>query len=907
MEVWRSPCSLGLAKDVGLFCRLTIKDQRIMRKVFWLLAINILVVALVDSSATAKCVRRRAVLADRTSTTLKSRAIAQGGIALSGTAEDPNGAVVPGERISLINKATGETKHTVTDGAGHFTFAGVAPGEYLLRGEAEGFQTAEVSVTVGTQFLKPIVVRMQISVAEEVTITATDSRQPDAPENNADAVNFNLNWLRSLPSLNQDIVPVLSNFLSPGSQSVSGPSIVVDGMEDSELNFPPEAIRRVAINRNPYSAEFRRPGSSRIEVTTRYGSHGHYDGSVAYFVRNSAFDARNPMAIEKPHLDRRLFEGTFSGPVPVIRHTRFFFTGNRLSNNEDAVVNALIPSGPLRENVPTSLFTTNFLERIDVRPHSKNAVTLIYTFHDQAERNRGVGGLRLREQGISADDHTHKFQLSESSAVSGRFLNDFRFLFEWRRRRQGNRAITPEIQVKGAFIGGPSTIARLNREARFEFQDIATVSRGLHTFRFGGAFRPRSFNSSDATNFNGTFIFSDLASFEQGRPIQFQIVQGTPEVSFSQDEAYGFFQDEMKLTPHMDLTLGVRYEWQAKVHDLNNFGPRVAFAYAPGEQKTVFRAGAGIFYDRLPDMAVQRSLLVNGTQTRETIIKQPSFADPFGGRGSVIPPSIWSLAPDLREPYLFQGTLSVERRLWGTTHATIEFQTLRAVHLFRARNVNASGAGGVRPDPHFLLIRQVESSGTLRGNALVATLQGSFTKFFKGRMQYTFSRTTDDTSGPFDLSANSLDLRPERGRSDFDRLHVFNFAGTFDLPHGFRMGTVLTISSGAPFNITTGFDDNGDGIVNDRPPGVTRNTGQGPGFAALDLRLSKLFSVWTPFPKKSEPGRLHKNLHFNLDLFNVFNRSNLTNVIGTKSSPLFGQPNAALPPRTLQFSMKYIF
>ncbi len=833
--------------------------------------------------------------------------LAQGGVTLGGAAEDQTEAVIPGEKITLINKATNETKQTVTDGSGHFSFAAVAPGEYLLRGEAEGFKTAEVLVTVGTQPLKPIILRMEISVSEEVIITARESRQPDAPEINADAVNFNLTWLRSMPSLSQDIVPVLSNFLSPGSQGVSGALIVVDGMEDSQLNFPPEAIRQATINRNPYSAEYRRPGSSRIEVTTRNGSHGHYDGSVAFFLRNSAFNARNALAVEKPHLDRRLFEATFGGPVPVVRHTRFFFSGERLSNSESAVVNALVLSGPLHENVPTALFNTNFMARIDVRPDIKTAFTVIYNFYDQPERNRGVGGLRLREQGIGADDRLHKFQFSQSAAVSERFFNAFRFLFEWRQRRLGNRAFTPEIQVKGAFIGGPSNVARSNRETRVEFQDIATVSRGWHTFRFGGAFKPRLFRSTDATDFNGRFIFKNLARFARGRPTLFQIVQGTPDLSFSQNETYGFFQDEMKLTAHSNLMLGLRYDWQAKVRDRNNFGPRVAFAYAPGIQKTVFRAGAGIFYDRLPEAALQRSLLINGVRARELIISRPSFPDPFASRlGTKTPPSVWRLAPDLREPYLFQGTLGVERRLWRTTQATVEFQTLRGVHLFRARNINAP-VGGIRPDRNFRLIRQIESSGTLRGNALIATLQGSFTRFFKGRIQYTLSRTTDDTSGPFDLPANNLDLRAERGRSDFDRRNRLNFAGTLELPRGFRLGSILTLSSGAPFDIITGADNNRDGVANDRPPGVTRNTGQGPGFAELDLRVSKLFRVPAPFQKRSRPERERNNLHLNIDVLNIFNQGNLTKVIGNKSSPLFGKPNVALQPRTLQLSIKYVF
>src|SRR5438309_444769 len=83
------------------------------------------------------------------------------------------------------------------------------------------------------------------------------------------------------------------------------------------------------------------------------------------------------------------------------------------------------------------------------------------------------------------------------------------------------------------------------------------------------------------------------------------------------------------------------------------------------------------------------------------------------------------------------------------------------------------------------------------------------------------------------LPADNYDLRGEFGRADYDRRHRLNSAGIVKLPHGWKLGTILTLSSGAPFNITTGTDDNHDTVANDRPPGVPRNAGQGPGLANL--------------------------------------------------------------------------
>jgi hypothetical protein len=829
---------------------------------------------------------------------LISLATAQTGVPLIGTTEDQSGAVIPNENLTLINKVTGEVRKTMSDGDGQFRFSDVQPGDYLLRGEAEGFTPTEVSLSVHNKPMAAVKVGMGISAAEEVTVSAA-ATQPDAPENNASAVYVNSEMISALPAPGQDVLPVLNNFLSPAARGAGGASIVVDGVEGGDLNLPSDSLKRIYINKNPYSAEFRRPGSARVEVVTRNGSRGHFDGSVAYFARNDVFDARNAFANEKPDLDRRLFEANLGGPLPIKR-ARFFLSGSRLTSDESAVVNAETLSGPFIQNIPTSQHTTNLLGRIDLRPNDANTVTVLYSFHDEPQNNRGVGGLRLPEQGTSADDRRHKLQMSDTTVLSPSLLNVARFTFERRKERVGIRATAPEIEVRGAFIGGPNQSARSNQETKLEFQDIASYTRGKHTLRFGGAFRQRSFTFNDATNFGGSFTFSDLSTFGTGDPTLFQIIQGTSEGSFSLPEAYGFFQDEIKLAPDATLMLGLRYDWQAKTKDHNNLAPRLALAWAPGDRKTVLRLGGGIFYDRLPNEAVEQSVLLDGAHAQEFIIDHPSFPNPST---SGIPSSVWRLAPKLQSPYLIQGSLGLERKLWGTTTGAIEYQYLRGVHFYRARDINAPADNGVpRPDPNFLLVRQIESTASLRSNALLATFQGRLARAVKIKAQYTFSHTSDDTDGPLALPASSFDLRSEWGRSSFDRRHRFVLAGTFDLPWNLRLGEMFTVTSGAPFNITTGLDNNGDGIANDRPARITRNTGDGPGFAQLDLRLTKVLR-FVPIAKEGD----YRNLELSVDVFNVFNHPNFTNVIGDISSSRFGIAHTALAARTIQLSVKFNF
>ena len=119
------------------------------------------------------------------------------------------------------------------------------------------------------------------------------------------------------------------------------------------------------------------------------------------------------------------------------------------------------------------------------------------------------------------------------------------------------------------------------------------------------------------------------------------------------------------------------------------------------------------------------------------------------------------------------------------------------------------------------------------------------------------------------------------------------------MPWGFEVGTLTSVHSGLPYNITTGEDNNRDTDPNDRPPGVTRNTGRGRGFVSIDLHLGRpfVFSRW----------ERSFTCEFGIDAFNSFNHTNPTSYVGVITSPLFGQPSAAYNTRQLQLTFKASF
>ncbi len=842
--------------------------------------------------------RTRARLVLALTLALVGTAAAQNSGTLSGVILDPTKAPIPQVRVKLVSQAYKQAFETTSDAAGEFEFSGLAFGKYILKVEAPGFETTTLPVQVDSAPSAALRVRLKIAAeSEEVTVSATS---PDAvaADQNADLVQIKQKLYFELPVRDGDALAVISVFSNPASLGAGGISIVVDGVEDSNLDIPVSTIKKVYINKNPYSAEFARPGTGRVEVITEKGSQHHFHRRVFFSLHNSALNASNAFSKVKPPLQRESIEGEFDGRLPGTKAT--FLVGAEFSaKNDGSVVKAQTPDGALVENVTARERKPRLLARVDYQLNPIHTLTVRYKFKDVSARNQGVGGFNLPERGTNFSESEHQTRIADNALFSSNFLNELRFSIQ--NRHKDTRSLTDRLAiiVLDAFSGGGAQISQDQREISLDFQDVASLITGKHSLRFGGGVRPRFFDVSDASNFGGTFRFSSLSDFNNNRPFLFTVSQGNPDIAFTQQEFFYFLQDEIHLHPTVSLSLGLRHELQTNLGDHNNLAPRIALAYAPGGGRTVFRAGGGIFYERQPAIMQQQRLLLDGLRIREAVFSNPSFPVLPGGSGlATFPtPSVVRIAPDMRTPYLVQTGLGFERRFGKRNNSlAVEYTELRGVKLYRTRNINAPLPGtGVRPDPRFLNINQFESTASSRSHNLTVTLQANVSGRFEFLSQYTLSRSMDDSSGMFSLPADNFDLRDERGRSDFDRRHRFNFAGTFRLPLGFRMGTIASFASGLPFNIKTGRDDNGDTVANDRPPGVGRNTGEGPGFANVDVRLSKKFRM-------GKDKNSSEYLEFRLDAFNVFNHVNFKNFVGTLSSPFFGRANSAYPARDLQLS-----
>ncbi len=728
-----------------------------------------------------------------------------------------------------------------------------------------------------------------------------------------DAFTLDQKTFSDLPVKDGDILSALSFFVNPAGGAAA--TIIVDGMERTDADLPLSSIQQVRINNNAYSAEFPKPGKGRIEIDTRGGDDALHGGLIIR-ARNSIFDARNPLANEKLPFSRNGYDANINGPI-VKKKLWFFLDANYESQQQSQPVLAYLPSGVLQTDTLSPVMTDRFLGRLDWQPTQSHRLGVKYELHIDKTENGGIGGFSLPDLATSLFHRDYRVEISDQYIFSPEIVNNFRIALGTNYQHLSSINDQPLVIVQGAFSNGGAQVSEWRREPRTDIIDTVSYVKGPNDWKFGIGANFHPFHSYNGDNFGGTYTFASLAAYEAGQPTLFTISAGNPLLNFQQNDYSWFAQYERKIG-NASVFAGVRHEFQSGVSRYLNLAPRIAVAFAPGkDHRTVVRMGAGIFYDRRPPPLLEQSLRFNGIQTQQYILENPLYpvADPTGlGRGA--PSAVWRLDPNMVFPRIYQASATIERQLPGGFVLVTDYTYQRGNHLFRARDLNAPLPGtGVLPYPTEGFIGQLESTATSRGNVVNWTLKSPPNHRFQFFAQYTLSRLYDDSGGAFTpppgmssalgslftalLPANSYDLHPEWGRANNDARNRFGLSGTARLPWQFTFGTLTTIRSGLPFNVTTGQDNNGDGIANDRPAGVNRNSGEGPGQFSVDVHLGRKFTI--------QRGERKFNAEIGVDSFNVLNKTNFANYVGVITSPLFGQANSAFPGRQMQFTLQLHF
>ena len=435
-------------------------------------------------------------------------------------------------------------------------------------------------------------------------------------------------------------------------------------------------------------------------------------------------------------------------------------------------------------------------------------------------------------------------------------------------------------------------------------------ARRGHHLRTGLSVDVTDRRSASLSNYLGTFVFASLADFALASPLTFTQRIGASEVRVRDLRSALYLHDQVQLRPTLQAGLGLRYEWQPAVH-AQSPAPRLSLAWVRPKGLTV-RGGLGRFFGWYETGLLEEARRLDGSRFSEIILQSPAFPDPLGsGALQSNPPSTRVIAaPDVTLSSYWRASLTVERRVWRLgLRATASGQLGREEP--RARNLNVP-VGGVRPDPAVgNLLRIMPLGRSDQAGLDLGVNSGSlWGKRLQASLNYSLSRARNDADGALSLPADSQHPTLEWGPSRNDLRH--RLTGSLNLKaRGVTLGLYTRAQSGLPYNITTGQDDNGDTVTNDRPTGVGRNAGRGTGRSATDLRVSWGRSVGGRRVAAGAGGRTTRHggtdLGATLSVSNLFNQRQNAGFNGVLSSPLFGRATSALTARRVSFSAQLGF
>ena len=311
--------------------------------------------------------------------------------------------------------------------------------------------------------------------------------------------------------------------------------------------------------------------------------------------------------------------------------------------------------------------------------------------------------------------------------------------------------------------------------------------------------------------------------------------------------------------------------------------------------------------------------------------------------------ALYGVDPNFQNPYSEQAQFSIEREIVPGFSASAGYVHTHTLHLPTSTDVNLLSAPLVATGPDGNLIQNW--SGTCSGNpcfvdtnltqnnlftssasawydAGIFQVNKRFSHHFSVLANYTFSKAINNVTdyNPELAAFDQLNLAADRSLADFDQRHQFTVASVIESPwhggsgaswgsrimSGFSVSPVVRATSGHPFNLLAGTDVNNDNnVFTDRPAGASRDSGTGPNFWTMDLRLGKAFDF-------GERGKLQ----LVAEGFNIFNRTNysgIDNFVGDIGGPfnltgttaaLPNQPlafNSTNPKRQLQLGLRFDF
>ena len=793
-------------------------------------------------------------------------------------------------------------------------FSGLKIGSYLLEADAEGFERLIRRIEIKSGNNEVHLIMKVRGVNERVDI------QLDPQEKSIDEVLggfYTRKQINELPNKSADIERELKRRY--GQDVV----IIVDGFSNRIPNKP--LIASIRVSQSSYDAENHKIGLTYVRISTKV-SEQSFRGSIGFDFDDESLNARNPLSTNRLPEQSRDMDFSLIGPL-VNEKASFFLSALHNTNTKRENIIAILPEGNVNSSVDANAQMSSINADVITNLPQNHTARFSYVYDRAKNKNLGVGGFNLPERAFTTINQKHFFRVSESGYIKNRFFNEFRFEF-----RKVNLSTSPEsqevaINVLDSFNSGSAGNLENNDHFNLSVGDNLLYGIKKHAVKLGVLLEFEKINTLSEFNKNGAYIFPSLNDFILKKPSLFTQQHGSRNVNVAQTKIGLFLQDDFRIRKSFGLSFGVRYEWQNNVADINNFSPRFSFVWSPFKHgRVTLRAGVGIFYDWLEADIISFIRTRSIGQPNETVFINPGFPNPFsaGDLSTQSRVNYWQLDANLRNPYIIHSSFVFNWQVLKQHKLRGEYVYQKSVRQFRTRNINAP-KNGIRPNPELGNVNQFESSGLFVRNSLRLRASGILPKGFSYSVSYTLSKTISDTNGIFGLPSDNYNLALDRSFANNDQRHRFSTSIHWELKKGLSLAAIYNVGSAFPYTITTGTDDNGDTVFNDRSSGVRRNSERGASNSQLDVGASWSFSFINFKGKKKglqsttfKPGEIaqtfgltDENKRFSLKLYisarNVLNQTNLRRFVGVRTSPLFKQAIEANQPRRLEMGMRFNF
>lgn len=891
---------------------------------------------------------------------------------LRGNVTDQNNQAIAGAIVEVENKSLSIKQESVTDQSGRFTVLRLVPdNNYEVRITINGFQTfARGGVEIVSGETNVLDAALEIAaVAAAVEIDQTESQLEQTAEISSVIDERKLN---ELPIYNRGIGraalldPHVRNSSPLGGDTSNATRLSIngriyrethyelDGNNNTDFVFNNAPLQTVALSSiqefkvltNQYAAEHGGTTAGFVILTTKSGTN-NFRGETFFLGRPSGVQARPPLADRRIPNQQFQFGGSFGGPI-IKNKTFFFLNYEGTGQDRGSFVDRPVPqvfNGKLRENL--GLFKVDHRFTDD---HSIN-LRLNGAYYTNTNPNDRVTFLAQSTQPIQPSAAARSLiqnagiQINDTYTKNN-FVNEFRVSYT-NARPSTSQPITPSAVIVRAGLSTEGNAAFSDyRLQNTELADIMSLQIGRHSLKFGGEYTRQQLSEESFQQF-GTYNLD-----RTGAIVNFTQQLGVNSLRSGQTRAAAFVQDDFRLTSQVTVNAGLRFDYQSIIRDRNNFGPRVGIAYdVAGKGTTIIRGGAGVYYDQpFYHGFTQRYLQGGLTAVTRTIVLTPAqlaaagltFPNSFDVNNTSLaataPRNLFLRGENIRSPYSTQVSIGVEHKLLKNIVFNADYIRNESRKQLLAFNQNApttfarTASGQIRTQaaanstrPFFnpalnvsvyqgVRVRDVlvsTNAGNASYNALSLGLNKRFGNRYTFGANYVLSSALDSVTDDH-LGANPQDFNDvigaERAPSDFNQNQRFVAYGTVRLPFRFELNAITVVASGLRINPLTGVDNNGDGILTDRPIGFERNSFQGPAHKRLDTSLMRKFAVKT----LGENARLE----LRAEVFNLFNNSNFyrfTNTYGNGDQPAanFARPLSGItsvdPGRQFQFGARFVF